>query len=71
MLAHIEGPRYYVRYVDDTFCVFENEIEAGAFCQALNTLHPPLHFTFEKNNGVIPFLDILVHRSGTYFLTSV
>lgn len=36
LLAHIEESRYYVRYVDDTFCVLENEVETRAFHQAIH-----------------------------------
>lgn len=33
-------------------------------------MHPPLYFTREKeNNVVLPFLNILIHRSITGFLT--
>lgn len=45
LLACIEGPKYNVRYVDDIFCVFENDVEAGCFNKTLKSLHPALHFT--------------------------
>lgn len=39
LFAHIEGPNYYVTFMDDIFPMFENEVEAAVFYQSLNTLH--------------------------------
>ena len=37
--------RFYRRYVDDIFCVFENESDAITFLYFLNSRHPNLQFT--------------------------
>ena len=52
-----QKPCVYFRYVDDTYTIFKTEA---------------LHFTFEKEeNNSLPFLDVLVEKSDTGFLTSV
>ena len=62
----------YFRYVDDTFAMFENEFNCNRFLKQLNSLHQSLSFTHEKEvNGKLPFLDVLVEKSNTKFLTSV
>ena len=65
-------PLIYFRYVDDTFAMFEDEFNCNRFLKQLNSLHQSLTFTHEKEvNGKLPFLDVLVERSNTKFLTSV
>ena len=55
------GPKFYKRYVDDIFAVFENESEAQLFLDYLNTRHPNIKFTKEVNiNGILAFLDISI-----------
>ena len=41
-------PTVYYRYVDDTFALFKLESDCDKFLSCLNSLHPALHFTFEK-----------------------
>ena len=58
--------------MDDTFIVFSNEDECDLFLNSLNSLHPSLHFTFEKeSNLALPFLDVLVENSPSKFITSI
>ena len=66
-------PIIYKRYVDDTFCLFENEKDANEFLDYLNKQHPNIKFTSEPEvNGVLPFLDINIEkRDGGGFSTSV
>ena len=40
--------KFYRRYVDDIFCLFENEHQALNFLDFLNSQHPNLNFTIEK-----------------------
>ena len=64
-------PLVYFRYVDDTFA-FNNEVDCNTFFIHLNSLHPSLRFTYEKeSNHSLPFLDVLVERHDSEFLTSV
>ena len=65
-------PLIYFRYVDDTFAMFEDELNCNLFLKQLNSLHQSLNFTHEKEvNGKLPFLDVLVEKSNKKFLTSV
>ena len=41
----ISKPAEYVRYVDDTFVIFQNEKESEEFLSRLNGLHSSLLFT--------------------------
>ena len=42
-------PLVYFRYVDNTFAVFDNEEDCNTFLTHLNSLHPSLRFTYERN----------------------
>ena len=68
-LAHIEEnlfqkvesfyPSFFVRYVDDIFCVFRAGVDWSSFFRLLNSVHPNLKFTCEEPNGSrMPFLDV-------------
>ena len=68
----VQKPGVYFRYVDDTYTILKTEAECDNFLKRLNGLHTALHFTFEKEeNNSLLFLDVLVDRSDTGFLTSV
>ena len=57
-------PFFYSRYVDDTFCIFRTEVDADQFFLALNSLHPALKFTMEKEaNQTLSFLNVKVDKS--------
>ena len=61
----------YRRYVDDTICLFNCEIDAVKFLDYLNSSHPNIKFTFEKqNSGKLPFLNILISNENDNFCTS-
>ena len=65
-------PLVYFRYVDDTFAIFNNKEDCSTFLTHLNSLHPSLLFTYKKeSNYSLPFLDMLVERHGSEFLTSM
>ena len=71
-LNHSHHPLLYRRYVDDTFCVFHNEQDAMSFFDYINSRHPNIKFTFEKeNDGKLSFLDILVDNSSRDCVFSV
>ena len=49
----------YRRYVDDTFCLFNNEHEALLFLQYLNSQHENIRFTMEREfNWTLAFFDV-------------
>ena len=65
-------PFIYLRYVDDTFVSFKSRSDALVFFHTLNQLHFSLSFTIEEeNNGHLLFLDVLVERCDSSFLTFV
>ena len=56
-------PLIYKRYVDDIFCLFNNENEANDFLNYLNKKHPNIKFTTEsENNNTLPFLDVNIKK---------
>ena len=62
----------YKRYVDDIFCMFENEKDAENFFEFLNCQHKSIKFTLEKeSNKFLSFLDVLIKNEGNCFSTSV
>ena len=65
-------PFIYLRYVDDTFVSFKSRSDALEFFDTLNQPHFSLSFTMEEESkGQLPFLDVLVERGDSSFLTSV
>ena len=74
-IDNFEGskPIVYRRYVDDIFCLFDNENEASLFLVYLNKQHPNIKFTSEpEKNGKLPFLDVNIEKKeGGGFLTSI
>ena len=64
---------FYKRYVDDIFCLVQNELEAENVLGYLNIKHPNIKFTMETEvNNKIPFLDVFITASDNgVFLTSV
>ena len=62
----------YRRFVDDTFCIFQNRTQAECFLNYLNRQHPNIEFTqkLEENNS-LPFLDTLVTHVENGFTTNL
>ena len=61
----------YRRYVDDIICLFYCENDAIKFFDFLNTRHPNIKFTFEKQvDGKLAFLDILLSTTQDKISTS-
>ena len=57
---------FYRRYVDDTFCLVHSEHDAVIFFDYVNSRHPNIRFTMEKElNRKLPFLDVLIDNSDT------
>ena len=62
----------YLRYVDDTFALVNDEQHAHEFLRVLNDAHPCLHFTYDLElSNFLPFLDVGVHKQsdGTFSTT--
>jgi len=57
------------RYVDDTFAIFKTESDSKMFYNKLNSLHPSLKFTMEKEtDGILPYLDVKIEKDTNKFL---
>ena len=53
-------PSFYRCYADDTLAIMPGLDAAESFFNALNGLHPSIHFTMElSNNDSIPFIGTL------------
>lgn len=64
LMRHEQAPSTYVRYMGDTFCLFNSREHMQHYVQYCNTVHPSIRFTYEdETNGQLPFLDVLVSRS--------
>jgi len=63
---------FYKRYLDDTFVVFNNESHATQFFDFINTFHPNIRFTVEKEiNSSLPFLDMSIQCTDGKFTSSI
>ena len=65
-LKNYYGPSnlFYRRYVDDIFCVFDNENDAKLFFDFINSQHLNIKFTIEKEtNKVLAFLDVCIDNN--------
>ena len=60
-MEYLELPRFWCRYVDDTFDIHKEANKQG-FLQCINSVDPAIKFTVEdyKEDGSIPFLDTIV-----------
>ena len=58
------SPKIWLRYVDDTFVIIEQEISQKNF-EHINKLEPSIKFPQElENDNKIPFLDMEITRSN-------
>ena len=73
-MAHLENARianfteadilFYLRYVDDTSCVFATEQDAVSFYNSFNSQHSNIQFTKKKGvDGKLVFFDVLVNNN--------
>jgi hypothetical protein len=57
------GVKLWLRYVDDTFVVINNKNQAEKILEFLNSCHPTIKFTMEKEaKNEINFLDVKIKR---------
>ena len=55
------GPSFYRRYVDDIFCIFQNQSDAEMFLNYINMMHPNIKFTMETEvSKCLSFLDVTI-----------
>ncbi|XP_070380710.1 uncharacterized protein [Dermacentor albipictus] len=61
----VPAPNVFVRYVDDCFCIVRKP-DASRLLRLLNSADEAIQFTTEYEcDNSLPFLDVLVRRSGT------
>ena len=59
-------PQFYRSYVDETFCLFNNEL-----VDFLNSQHPNIKFTMEKESAkMLGFLDVYINNKDLRNLLS-
>ena len=72
LYKRVNKPLMYYRYVDDTFAFFNDKDECKEFFSHLNSLHPSLCFSFEKEcKRTLPFFDVLLEKNDHEFATSI
>ena len=65
-------PKFYRRYVDYLFLLFENPNQVTPFFNYLNSQHSNIKFTMEKEaDNKLTFLDVSIVRSNNKFSTCV
>ena len=64
--------RFYRKYVDDIFILFESSESAGLFSEYMSYKHQNINFTIEQENvGSLLFLEVKIYRKNGKFVTSV
>ena len=53
--------KIYLRYVDDVFAIFDDNLSITKFLNLLNKQHSNIQFTMEKSMQALSFLDVHVH----------
>ena len=60
-------PKYYNRFMDDTFLLFSSRDHVLKFHKYINSRHKNMRFTYEtEKNNSLAFLDVLVTRENTF-----
>ena len=66
----LNGPEFYLRYVDDILATFDQEQDSLNFLCFVNERHPNIKFTIEKQtNHFIAFLDVFISGINNQNLT--
>ena len=61
-----------LRYVDDTFVLFNDRSHIEQFVAYLNTWHKDLKFTYENENNLMSsFIGVNVLKTDTGFMSSI
>ena len=62
------NPKLYVRYVDDIFAVFSENVSVDPFFNHINQQHPQIKFTVENSeNNILAFLDTQIKLEDDHF----
>ena len=73
LLSTSKRPRIWKRYVDDTFCIWDNSLsELEDFLNLLNSYDEHIKFTMEiEKNGQLSFLDVMCIKKNLKISTKV
>ena len=72
LLNNFKKPKIFCRYVDDLFCIFENQDEIQPFYDQLNSMHKDLTFTMQTcDEDKLPYLDTNVEIKDRRFSTTI
>jgi len=65
---HPNFPKFYKRYIDDCLCTWNNSCDLDGFLQFINTIHPNIRFTVEKQDkdGWLSFLRSQLKIKNTH-----
>ena len=67
---NLNKPKLYLRYVDEILAAFEKEQDSLNFLNFLNSKHPNIKFSLEKQvNHSIAFPDVFISGIGNQNLT--
>lgn len=70
--ASPKKPAFYVRYIDDIFLIWSHGLqELLKFKDFVNSFHNTIKFTMEYSQSHLPFLDTVVHLTGSCIETSL
>ena len=70
--ASPKKPTFYVRYIDDVFLIWPHGLqELLNFKNFVNSFHCTIKFTMEYSQSHLPFLDTVVHLTGSSLETSL
>ena len=65
-------PKFFRRYVDDIFLLFDKRDQVNKFLRYMNSRHRNIKFTYEEeDNNTLAFLDIKITRKEGRFTTSI
>ena len=65
-------PKYYRRYVDDIFLMFDDKDHVKKFLRYMNSRHKNIQFTCEEEDeNKISFLDVTITRTADKLITSL
>ena len=64
-------PKLYLRYVDDIFCVFNNNTSSDKFLDLLNKQHKNIKFFVEHGFETLPFLEVEVNITESGIETKI
>ena len=69
---NLTGMKYWFRYVDDVFAIFDVKPNLTTILQELNSIHGNIKFSYEPEiDGILHFLDVNVRYNNGKFLTNM